>query len=145
MRTAKLISTLLLLVLTFAGACAAPQTTAVVPPPAVPLGPQISFKTGELSLDPQMVLLAQTTRIDVVVTSTDDKTGNCTVFLNVDGVDVKSQNLTLDSGASRNVTFYYFSTITGNHTIRVGDSTAFLMVHVVDVTGEMNHAGMPGM
>lgn len=141
----RIISILVAVVLPFSAACAPVGEQASVVPAAPIRQTPVNFMASGITADPAMVLLGQMTKIDVQVTSTADKTCNCTVYLNVDGVDVKSQNVTLDGRASQNVTFYYYSSVTGNHTLRVGESTFTLMVHLTDPNAEMNHAGMPGM
>lgn len=129
-------------VLPLLAACAPDGKQASLVPAAPLKQTPVNFTASGLTADPAMVLLGQMTKIDVLVTSTADKTCNCTVYLNVDGVDIKSQNVTLESRASRNVTFYYSSAAAGTHILRVGESSFDLMVHIVDPNAEMNHGGM---
>ncbi len=142
MRFARIISILTVVMLSLSGACAQVEKQApVVPPAPVPQKP-VNFTASGLTADPATVQLGQMTKINVLVTSTADKTGNCTVYLNVDGVDVKSQNVTLESRASRNVTFYYYSAVAGVHVLLVGECSFGLMVHVVSPDGAMAGHGM---
>lgn len=139
MRISRIISLTTVISFTFLEACSPAKALPAALPPDIVQPAAAEFTASNLTADPPMVRLGQTTKISVLVTGVIAGTYNTTVYLNVDGVDVKSQNVSLDSGASRNVTFYYFSAEPGTHVLRVGNSNCALMVHLTDPNAE--HGG----
>jgi len=78
-----------------------------------------AFVASDLSISSAKVDIGDTVTISLQVTNTGDLTGNYTVILKIDGVDIATEEVTLSGGDSQTVTFTTVKNVAGTYTIEV--------------------------
>ncbi|TRO52510.1 hypothetical protein E2P63_03455 [Candidatus Bathyarchaeota archaeon] len=79
------------------------------------------FKLTDLIVDPTSILGGESVTVSVKVTNVGEETGSYTVDLNIDGSPKDSQEVSLSGGATKVVTFIVTETVSGSHTVEVGN------------------------
>jgi len=77
------------------------------------------FITSDLTIVPEEVEIGEAVTIGVSVANTGDLTGSHKVTLKIDNVEITATDITLDGGASRNVTFNISEDTDGTYTVDV--------------------------
>ena len=89
---------------------------------------ETAFTTARLSVSPSAVYVGDTVTISVLVTNSGDVAGSYTVRLEIDGMIEESRELTLDAGASEEVTFTTTKSIAGTYSVEVGGLSGSFIV-----------------
>ena len=87
-----------------------------------------AFSTGQLLVSPGAVYVGETVNISVTVTNNGDAAGSSAVALRVNGVVEEIKTITLDAGASEEVTFTTTKSIAGTYSIEVGGLSGSFIV-----------------
>ncbi len=133
-RPISIIIILLIGILLTPGACTSVRPTPVPPTPTPSPTPKSTvFITSNLTIEPQTIRDYDSAVIGVTVTNTGEQPGTYTVVLRVKNnqtstEDVLTQDVTLNGGASRRVTFDYFTSLTGHYVVTVDQLQGFLDV-----------------
>jgi len=77
------------------------------------------FICDTLSISPSEVNIGETVTISVMVTNTGDVGGSCEVTLKINDVIEATKEVTLDAGASREVTFTTVKNVAGSYLVEV--------------------------
>jgi hypothetical protein len=78
-----------------------------------------AFVSSELSISPSEVYIGETVTISVVITNTGDGAGTYEVSLKIDGVVEATKGVTLNAGASEEVTFATAKDVAGTYSVEV--------------------------
>lgn len=85
-----------------------------------------AFETSNLAVTPATIMAGEDVTVTVDVENTGEESGSTTVSVELDGVEVDSEMVTLDGGASTTVSFTITSETEGAHTVEVdGESASF--------------------
>jgi len=89
---------------------------------------EAAFTTGQLSVSPSAVYVGEVVTISVLVANNGDVTGSYAVTLKIDGVAEETKEITLDAGASEEVTFTTTKNTAGTYSVEVGGLSGSFMV-----------------
>jgi hypothetical protein len=78
-----------------------------------------AFATSKLSISPSEVYIGETVAITVLVTNTGDGAGSYKVTLKINGVVEATEDITLNAGASGEVTFTTAKNVAGSYSVGV--------------------------
>jgi hypothetical protein len=78
-----------------------------------------SFEFTDINITPSEVYVDETVTISVNVANTGDLSGSCDVVLKINGIALQSEEVTLDSGASRMISFTVTPDVSGWYTVAV--------------------------
>lgn len=110
---------------TSAAAVASPASEAVEVVEAEAEAPA-AFTVSNLSITPAKVDMGEEVTISVLVTNTGDLSGSYQASLNIDGVAVATEEVTLAGGASERVTFTMTQDVAGTYSVTIdGQSGTF--------------------
>jgi len=85
-----------------------------------------AFTVGNLSITPAKVDMGEEVTISVLVTNTGDLSGSYQASLNIDGMAVATEEVTLAGGASETVTFTMTQDVAGSYSVTIdGQSGTF--------------------
>ena len=87
--------------------------------PATPLNPA-DIQLTELTITPAQVTIGQTVTIMFNITNLGDEKGAYEAILKIDDVNEQNQNVEIQGGETKQVTFTATATIEGTHTVEVG-------------------------
>ena len=79
-----------------------------------------AFTSSRLSISPSAVYIGETVAIGVLITNSGDAAGRYTETLKIDGVVEATKEITLDAGASEEVTFTTAKDVAGTYSVEVG-------------------------
>ena len=79
------------------------------------LGMLATFSIDTLSISPTEVTIGEVVTISVLVANTGDLAGNYELTLKIDDVDEATEEVTLDAGASQEITFTTFKDVAGSY------------------------------
>jgi hypothetical protein len=86
------------------------------------------FAASELSISPSEVYTGETVTISVLINNTGDGAGSYTVTLKINGVVEATKDITLNAGASQEVTFSTVKDVAGSYSVEVnGLSGSFIV------------------
>jgi len=87
-----------------------------------------AFSTSQLLVSPSAVYVGETVNISVTVTNSGEGAGSYAVTLKIDGVVEEIKEITLDAGASEEVTFTTTKSIAGTYSVEVGSLSGSFIV-----------------
>jgi methionine-rich copper-binding protein CopC len=87
-----------------------------------------AFSTSQLSVSPSAVYVGETVNISVTVTNSGDAAGSYAVILKTDGVVEEIREITLEAGASEEVTFTTVKNVAGTYSVEVGGLSGSFIV-----------------
>ena len=89
---------------------------------------ETAFTSSRLSVSPGAVYVGDTVTISVLVTNNGEAAGSYTVRLEIDGMIEESRDLTLNAGASEEVTFTTTKNMAGTYSVKVGGLSGSFIV-----------------
>jgi hypothetical protein len=90
-----------------------------------------AFTSSRLSVSPGAVYVGDAVTISVLVTNSGEAAGSYSLMLKIDGVVEEIKEITLDAGASEEVTFTTTGNTAGTHSVEVGGlSGSFTVMEV---------------
>jgi len=100
------------------------EATTTTTTPAIPTTPVVTslaatFKADSLIINPGTVKPGENVNIYLTITNTGDITGTDTVELKINGIAVDSNDITIDGGLSKVVTFNASRSMSGNYLVEV--------------------------
>jgi len=78
-----------------------------------------AFTSSRLSISPSAVYIGETVTIGVLIINSGDAAGSYTVTLKIDGVVEETREITLNAGASGEVTFTTAKEVAGTYSVEV--------------------------
>jgi len=92
-----------------------------------------TFTISDLIITPAEVDTGETVSISALITNTSDLTGSYAVILKIDEVVVAAEGVTLDGGASQEVTFTTAKNVAGTYTVNINDLSGTFVVKAAPV------------
>jgi hypothetical protein len=102
------------------------------------------FTGSELSISPGAVYVGEAVTISVLITNSGDAAGSHTVVLKIDGMVEGTKEITLNAGASEEVTFTMVKDVAGTYSVEVsGLSGSFVVEEQPEETAPPSETTTP--
>ena len=108
------------------------------------VGAAAAFVASELSITPAEVDIGEEVSITTLVTNTGDLAGSYEVTLRIDDIVAATKEVTLDAGASEEVTFAIAKNVAGSYAVTVDGLSGTFVVKTPAVSAKPTNWGLIG-